>query len=139
MDKSIDEIMNSINGRHFILDGREIVPATLMEWGKWMESRGNVIIKQEVVGDCWVSTVFLGLNHSWDPDGPPILFETMVFETGKDGKRDMSGIFQDRCTTYDEAEAVHAKAVAWVQDGCQDPGNIHDAIDTAIQSMRGRT
>ncbi len=124
-----DEIMNTINGRHFILNGREIVPATLMQWGKWLETNMNDrIIKQEDVGDCWVSTVFLGLNHSWDPDGPPILFETMVFETGKDGKRDMSGIFQDRCSTYDEAEAMHAKAVAWVEAGCQDEDNIHNAI-----------
>lgn len=28
---------------------------------------------------CEVSTVFLGLDHSWTPGGPPLVFETMVF------------------------------------------------------------
>jgi hypothetical protein len=123
------KITQMIDGRYFVLDGREIVLTTYMQWMQWFENNSDErMIKQEPVGDCLVSTVFLGLNHSWDPQGPPILFETMVFETGKDGKRDMSGIFQQRCATYDEAEAMHAKAVAWVQGGCQDPDNIHDAI-----------
>lgn len=30
-----------------------------------------------------VSTVWLGLNHNWD-DGPPLIFETMVFGTSEE-------------------------------------------------------
>lgn len=26
-----------------------------------------------------VSTVFLSLDHNWEPDGEPVLFETMIF------------------------------------------------------------
>lgn len=29
--------------------------------------------------DIQVSTVWLGLNHNWAPQGPPLIFETMVF------------------------------------------------------------
>lgn len=47
-----------------------------------------------------VSTVFLGLDHSWG-DGPPLLFETMEFGGPRDGDC-------DRCSTWDEAEAQHA-------------------------------
>ena len=120
-----ERFLNEIAPGQMKLEGREIVPCTRREWSEFWGSKDR-IIKQETVGDCWVSTVFLGINHGWS--GKDLWFETMVFETGKDGKRDMGGIYQDRCSTYDEAEAMHAKAVAWVQDGCQDEDNIHNAI-----------
>ena len=50
------------------------------EWAKWM-MRGfdetKRVAKTEV-GEAEVSTVFLSLDHGWG-EGPPILFETMVF------------------------------------------------------------
>lgn len=49
-----------------------------------------------------VSTVFLGLDHSWVP-GQPLLFETMIFGGDHDGH-------QTRCTTWAEAEQMHAEA-----------------------------
>jgi hypothetical protein len=33
----------------------------------------------EVSDEIHVSTVWLGMNHQWDPDGPPLFWETMVF------------------------------------------------------------
>ena len=47
----------------------------------------------------FISTVFLGVNHSFD-DGPPMLFETMVFGGKFDGK-------QTRCATWKQAEKMH--------------------------------
>lgn len=41
--------------------------------------RGIKIVKQEYVGDVWVSTVFLNMDHG-DGGGQPLLFETMVFK-----------------------------------------------------------
>jgi hypothetical protein len=38
-------------------------------------------LKQTKVGDRVVSTVFLSINHAFD-DGPPVLWETMVFPEG---------------------------------------------------------
>lgn len=56
-----------------------------------------------------VSTVFLGLDHSWSGP-PPLLFETMVFGGTLDQE-------QVRYSTWDEAEAGHAAMVAKVNDG----------------------
>jgi hypothetical protein len=50
-----------------------------------------------------VSTVFLGLNHNYG-DGPPILFETMVFGGPMDE-------YMDRYYTEDEAAQGHAFVV----------------------------
>lgn len=49
-----------------------------------------------------VSTVFLALDHAFG-GGKPILFETMIFG----GEHDQ---YQDRCSTWEEAEAMHTKA-----------------------------
>lgn len=52
-----------------------------------------------------VSTVFLGLDHQWG-DGPPLIFETMIFDHPTlDG-------WQERYSTEDEARSGHERAVA---------------------------
>lgn len=53
-----------------------------------------------------ISTVFLGMNHAWN-DGPPILFETMIFGGDHDE-------FQERYETWNEAEEGHKKAIELV-------------------------
>ena len=63
----------------YILDGHTPVRATLLEWGRWMQvnaKRRRVAVTQGK--GVRVSTVFLGVDHQYQ-DGPPILFETMVF------------------------------------------------------------
>lgn len=83
------------------------VPATLEEVG--------FIFKNQHVGDsslrwpwpCRVSTIFLAIDHRRS-DGPPILFETMIFG----GPFDQ---YQERCSTWEEAEAMHARAIAKVR------------------------
>jgi hypothetical protein len=52
--------------------------------------------------------VFLGIDHNFFGDGPPILFETMVFG----GPMDQD---QRRYSTWDEAEFGHAAIVALAQ------------------------
>ena len=54
--------------------------------------------------------MFLRLNHNFLREGPPILFETMIFG----GRHDE---FLNRCATWDEAEAeaMHAEAVQLVR------------------------
>lgn len=63
-----------------------------------------------VIGKVEVSTVFIGMNHRFFGDGPPILFETMVFGGTLDH-------FQNRCSTWEEAEAMHEEAVQLVRTG----------------------
>lgn len=62
----------------------------------------------EVYDGCRVSTVFLALDHRFSGDGPPIVFETMVFGGPFDQE-------QERYCTWVEAEAGHAR---WVEK-CQ--------------------
>ncbi len=87
----------------YILKDRQAVPASLEEWAKWFQTADRIVAKSDV-GDVSVSTVFLGLDHSFG-DGPPMLFETMIFG----GEHDE---YQDRCSTWKEAEQMHTKAVA---------------------------
>lgn len=59
-------------------------------------------------GDEWVvSTVWLGLDHSWG-DGPPVIFETHTFGPEGDPFTDN----QDRYTTEGEARIGHTVTVS---------------------------
>ena len=54
-----------------------------------------------------VSTVFLGLDHSFG-GGTPILFETMIFGGEYDD-------YQERYHTLEEAQVGHEKAISLVK------------------------
>jgi hypothetical protein len=113
--------------RYYILKDREVVPSNLDEWAQWLENEaghrhiGSTHIEPLLSAldrfilmaycwlmrrkprDIWVSTVFLGLDHRYG-DGPPLVFETMIFDGPHDG-------YQTRASTYDEAMAQHEEAV----------------------------
>jgi len=96
----------------YILEGHKAVACEdLLVWALWFETHSaERIIKQETVGQWWVSTVFLGLDHSMSRDGvKPLIFETMVFGVNI-GRRPRSELTR-RCSTWEEAEAQHAKVV----------------------------
>ncbi len=59
--------------------------------------------------DVRVSTVFLGLDHSWD-EGPPVLWETMIFGGIHDD-------YQERYTSYKDARLGHERAVVLAREG----------------------
>ncbi len=98
---------------YWILDkDHNPIPAVdVMEWGRFFEKSDRVVARDQV-GDITISTVFLGIDHRMDRPqdhgNPPILFETMIFG----GEHDQ---YMDRCATWIEAEAMHAKAKAMVQ------------------------
>lgn len=94
---------------HYILKDKQIIKTDLMGWAKWAEeNNSNRIIKYSpVTGIVSVSTVFLGLDHNHTGYGEPVLFETMIFGGEHDG-------YQERYTTYEEAEAGHDKAVEMI-------------------------
>jgi hypothetical protein len=93
-------------GRHYILDERNTpVAVDLMAWASLLDGNRNRVALDER-GDALVSTVFLGLDHSFTPgDGPPVLWETMIFG----GKHDQ---YQERYTSHADAVEGHARAVA---------------------------
>ncbi len=103
----------------FILDENNIPRPCedLYEWAQWIENAhrsGRKNVQQDHVGPYFVSTIFLGLDHSFLTGGPPLLFETMVFRND-----DLKGLgdSQDcrRCCTWEEAETQHREALEEVQ------------------------
>ena len=90
---------------YYILDAekRPIPAADVLEWGHFFNSPDRIVDNTEV-GDLRISTVFLGLDHRFFGDGPPILFETMIFG----GPLNMS---QWRYASWDDAETGHKAAV----------------------------
>jgi hypothetical protein len=65
---------------------RQGQPMTYEAWVERFRDFGyRVIAKTEVSPEVQVSTVWLGLNHNWD-DGPPLIFETLVFGGPMDGE-----------------------------------------------------
>ncbi len=88
----------------YILEGKTPVPESdLMTWATWLETADRQVSKDEK-DEVKVSTVFLGLDHRFGGDGPPILFETMVFG----GQHDQD---QKRYCTWEEAEEGHRRMV----------------------------
>lgn len=88
----------------YILEGKTLKPVNdVLEWAKWYETADRVVSKTELPGDVCVSTVFLGMDSGIFND-KPLLFETMIFGGEHDG-------FQERYSTWEEAEAGHKKAI----------------------------
>ena len=98
---------------HYILnEDRTCTPCEMMDWAEQFEKINRNVAKDDI-DDHRISTVFIGLDHNWLGFGPPLLFETMVFnKTGYD-------IYCTRYTTWDEAEKGHQEAVKWVKNGCK--------------------
>lgn len=93
--------------KYAILDGKKVVPVDSLElWAKFFEGH-NRQIKKDKVGRVQVSTVFLGLDHSWG-HGPSLWFETMIFG----GEHDE---FCKRYASYAEAEVGHEQALEMVK------------------------
>lgn len=96
-------VRRAAHGRYVLgPDGHPVPCADLLEWGRWFESADRVVRQDEVNGFL-VSTVFLGLDHSFS-GGPPVLWETMVL--GADGHP--LDELQLRYTSREEAESGHA-------------------------------
>lgn len=63
------------------------------------------VVQQDSVGGFFVSTVFLVLDHGWN--GPPVLWETAVFNKSTDEIDEM-----DRYTSKIDALAGHLEMVS---------------------------
>jgi hypothetical protein len=99
----------------YILDenGDPVPAKDVVEWGKWFETADRVVAKDRLPSGHEVSTVFLGLDHSFstDPAAEPLLFETMVFRPGSRSELDCA-----RYSTKAEALVGHKEMVAlWTE------------------------
>lgn len=95
-------------GLYFDRQGNEI---SAEKWRDLLESAMYKVVavtESEPPGGWSVSTVWLGLDHAFG-DGPPRIFETMVFGIAVEGEPDN---YCRRYTTEAEAEAGHEEVVA---------------------------
>lgn len=109
---------------YYILDAdNHPMETDLLTWGKWFERIENrTVAWTQITSETWVSTVFLGLDHNHFGEGPPILFETMIFGGPEDE-------YQWRYSSWDDAETGHKAAVR----------KAREAIGQKVtESMRGR-
>lgn len=85
-------------------------PISMRTWARLLEFGGRAYkaVRQEQVGEYWVSTVWLGFDHSFR-DGPPLIFETMVF------KGSWEDLDMDRYSTEEEAVEGHERMVEKVR------------------------
>lgn len=88
--------------KHYILVNKIPKEVSLMEWAEWIGNSNRIVKQTHLTDNIMVSTVFLGIDHSFD-DGDPILFETMIFG-GKHNE------YQERYTTWDDAIKGHSRA-----------------------------
>lgn len=106
---------HNITGKYILVDRVPVECRDLILWATWYgdaTQSGDRIVAQDQIGDYWVSTVFLGLDHSFGFGKPhvPILFETMVFIGEKnDGT-------QVRYATWNEAAEGHAEICKRLRD-----------------------
>lgn len=91
--------------RYYILDkNKNAIPVDdIRQWGTAFEDFDARCVGKFQAKLHTVSTVFLGVNHSFDENSPPLLFETMVFdEDGRD-----CGLA--RTSTWKDAEYMHRR------------------------------
>lgn len=98
--------------RTYILDDHTPVACDFLAWAGWFEVNERHVALTEI-GEYTVSTVFLGLDHRYVYPGPPILFETMV---SKKLHRPVWLDIQERCSTWEEAEAQHERVAVRVRE-----------------------
>ena len=82
---------------------RAVLCKDLQVWANGLDSTARMVAT-DFVGEVKVSTVFLGVDHNFSNQGPPILFETMVFGGMLDRE-------QQRYATWEKAEAGHKRIV----------------------------
>lgn len=93
---------------YYVLEADGTIRPTkdVIEWARALEHAHRTIARDKH-GDVEVSTVFLGIDHAFG-QGPPLLFETMVF----------GGSYDDetrRYATREDALAGHAEVLKRVR------------------------
>jgi len=84
------------------------LPISMVEWENLFEDHEYRIVKQEVLENgIFISTVWLGLDHSFGFDDKLKIFETMVFPS----EGDYNDIDTLRYSSLEEAEKGHKELV----------------------------
>ncbi len=96
--------------KYYILENGEIKEVDLKVMAKFFENNEVRQIALDQFNDITISTVFLCTDHRFFGEGPPVLFETLVFG----GENDQ---FQDRYCTLKEAKQGHDLIVNAIKKG----------------------
>jgi len=106
-------VSEGFNGRYVLNEqGQPMPEPDLLTWARWMENiDARRVEYTELESGAWISTVFLGLDHSWAPftdplSYKPVLWETMIFEEGT-----QQALFQRRYVSREDALRGHWEAV----------------------------
>jgi hypothetical protein len=91
---------------NYILSGGQPVPCdNVLQFASWFETHDKTLARTDITDGIYVSTVFLGIDHNFTGDGPPVLWETMIFGGPRHG-------YQDRYTSEKAAKRGHKRACA---------------------------
>ena len=98
-----------MNDKYILVNGIPKLEPDLMKWAQWFETADRRVALTEI-GESRVSTVFLGIDHSFSfQKHSPVLWETMVFG----GKMDQE---MDRCSgSLEQAQEMHNRMVKMVK------------------------
>lgn len=95
---------------YFLDNHKEIVGTDdIKKWGQFFEKNNLRRVAKTQIGESFISTVFLGLGHSFVDGGDPVLWETLVFGGPLNDK-------MDRCSgKWADAVAMHKRMVKKVK------------------------
>jgi hypothetical protein len=111
---------------HDVYFDRQGRPMEMLDWAQKHEDDDYRTVAQHWVRGWMVSTVWIGINHNFTRQGPPVIFETMIFapkdvtvgredwEDGDDAAGTMADLdqYQERYATEAAAQAGHDRALA---------------------------
>ena len=116
----------------YILDkDKNVIPSNdVVGWGKWFETADRRVARTVLNNGKLVSTVFMGLDHNFCGEGPPLVFETMVFPyipwwktylvrwfprlAVRQGWSKWGDLDCERTASWSEAEVAHGKmCIKW--------------------------
>jgi len=110
----------------YVLDAnhRPVPVDDIKEWAQFFEDDEARRVALTSINGLRVSTVFLGLDHGWNSNRRPILFETMIFpdkhptpEIDLERIKDWAHAYQTRYASWDEAIAGHQVVVTIIGEG----------------------
>ena len=97
--------------RYILKDGLAVQCPDLMEWGAWMEAHRSKSQKIFKISGLRLSTVFLGLDHSFGL-GEPLLWETMLFNDDLgESEGQWRFTFQGEAYEFHDAKVKELKAL----------------------------
>ena len=98
----------------FVLaEDRRIQPVSYRQWVENLDDtfKARRVVAQDDIGDFRISTVFTGLDSTYDTglDRPPLVFETAVFVMDAEPGDPRASEVIAQYSTWEEAEDGHAR------------------------------